>query len=106
MNADQSSSLQRKTDLMLANSVTGLGKALLQMSLHSEGDRREVVSALDAEVSKMPLTPAAIAGTVVVVELGTSKVTERYEILEIGIAKVHLRRLYRLGQQLEALIVQ
>ena len=75
------------------------------MSLDSEGDRREVVSALDAEVSKIPLTPAAIVVTVVVVELGTSKVTGRYETLEIGIAKVHLPRLYQLGQQLEVLIV-
>lgn len=91
---------------MLANSVTGHGKALLQMSLDSEGDRREVVSAQDAEVSKMPLMPAAIVVIVVVVELGTSKVTGRYETLEIGIAKVHLRRLYRLGQQLEVLTVQ
>lgn len=91
---------------MLASLVIGHGKALLQMPLDSAGYQREVVSALDVEVSKMPLTPAASVVIVVLVELGTSKVTERYETLEIGIAKVPSRRLYRLGQRLEVLIVQ
>lgn len=57
----------------------------------------------------MPLTPAVIVVIVVivvVVELGTNKVTGRCETLGIGIAKVLLRRLYRLGQHLEILIVQ
>ncbi len=91
---------------MLASSVTGHGRALLQMPPHSDVYRREVVSALDVEASTMPLTLAAIVVIVVVVELGMSKVMERYETLGIGIAKVHSRRLYRLDQQLEVLIVQ
>lgn len=91
---------------MLASLVIGHGKALLQMSLDSEGYQREVVSALDVEVSKMHLTPAASVAIVVVVELGTSKVMERYETLETGTAKVLSRRLYQLGQRLEVLIVQ
>lgn len=91
---------------MLASLETGHGKALLQMSLDSEGHQREVDLALDVEVSRMPLMPAVNVVIVVVAELDTSKVTERYEILEIGIAKGHSRRLYRLGQRLEVLIVQ
>lgn len=91
---------------MLVNLVIGHGKALLQMSLASDEYQREVVSAPDAEVLIVPLTLAVSVVTVAVVELGTSKVMGRSGTSEIGIAKVHLRRRYRLGQQLEALIVQ
>ena len=105
-NANQNHALQKKTDLMRANLVTGHGKAPLQMSLDSDEYQREVVSALDVEDSIMPLKLEVTVVTVVAVELATSKVTEKYETLETGIAKVLLRRLYRLGQQLEVLIVQ
>lgn len=91
---------------MLVSLVIGHGKALLQMSLASDEYQREVVSAPDAEGLIVPLTLAVSVVTVAVVELGTSKVMGRSETSEIGIAKVHLRRRYRLGQQLEALIVQ
>ncbi len=104
--ANQSYALQKRTDLMLASSATGHGRALLQMSPHSDEYRREGVSALDVEASTMPLTLAVTVVIVVVVELDMSKVTERYETSGIGIAKVHSHRLYRLGQQLEVLIVQ
>lgn len=94
---------------MLVSSATGHGKALLQMFLDSDECQREVVSALGVEGSIMPLMLAVTVVNVVnvvVAELGTSKVMGRYETSGIGIAKVHLRRLYRRDQQLEVLIVQ
>lgn len=103
-NANLTYTLQKKIDLMLVNSVTGHGKALLRMSLDSDECQREVVSALGVEDSTMPLTLEVIV--VAAVELATSKVMERFETLGIGIAKVHLRRLYRLRQRLEVLIDQ
>ena len=106
LSADQTYALQRKTDLMLVNLVTGHGKALWQISLVSDEPQKEVVSALDVEGSIMPLTLEVIEVIVVAADLATSKVMARYETSEIGIAKVHLRRLYQLGRQLEALIVQ
>lgn len=91
---------------MLVNSVIGHGKDLLQMSLASDEYQREVASALDAEDLIVPLTLAVSVVTVAAVELGTSKVMGRFGTSEIGIAKVHLRRRFQLGQQLEVLIVQ
>ena len=91
---------------MLASSVIGHEKALSQMSRDSAGYQTEAASALDVEDSTMPLTLVVTVVIAVAVELGTSKAMGRYETLETGIAKVHLRRLYRLGQQLEVLIVQ
>ena len=96
--ADQNSKSQKKIVLMLVSSAIGHGKALLQTSLGSDEDQREVVSALDAEDSRMPLT---LGVSVVAVGLATSKVMGKYEILAIGTAKVRLRRLYQLGRQLE-----
>ena len=54
----------------------------------------------------MPLTLEVIEVIGVAADLATSKVMARYETSGIGIAKVHLRRLYQLGRQLEVLIVQ
>lgn len=93
---------------MHANLVTGHGKALLQMSLANDEYQREVVSALDVEGSRTLLTlgvTVVIVVIVVAVELGTSKAMGKCETSEIGIAKVHLRRLCRLDQQLEVSIV-
>ena len=90
---------------MLVNLVTGHGKALLQMSLASDECQREAVLALDVEDSTMLLTLEVTVAIVVAVELATNKPMERYETSGIGIAKVHLRRLYPLGQQLEVSIV-
>lgn len=104
--ANQLYSLQRKTDLMLASLVTGHGKALWQISLDSDESQREAVSAQDVEGSTMPLTLEVSELTVVAADLAMSKVMAKYETSGTGIAKVHLRRLCRLGQQLEALIVQ
>ena len=86
---------------MLVSSAIGHGKALLQTCLGSDEDQREVDSALDAEGSRMRLT---LGVSVVAVGLATSKVMGKYETLAIGIAKVRLRRLYQLGQQLEVSI--
>ena len=91
---------------MLVNLVIGHGKALLQMSLDSDEYQREVVSALDVEDSKMPLTLAVSVVIAVLVGRATSKVMGRYETLEIGTGKVRSRRHYQLGQQLEVSIVQ
>ena len=99
--ADQKFKSQKKIDLMLVSSAIGHEKALLQTSLDSDEDLRGVVSALDAEDSRMHLT---LGVSVVAVGLATSKVMGKYETLAIGIAKVRLRRLYQLGRQLEVSI--
>ena len=85
------------------NLVTGLGKAPFQISQDSDGFRKEVVSALDAEDLTMHLT---LEVKEVAAELATSKVMVKYETSATGIAKVHLRRLCQPGQQLEVSIVR
>ena len=99
--ADQNLKSQKKIGLMLVNLAIGHGKALLRTSLGSDEDQRGVVSALDAEDSRMHLT---LGVSVVAVGLAMSKVMEKYETSAIGIAKVRLRRLYQLGRQLEVSI--
>ena len=91
---------------MLVNLVTGHGKAPLQMSLDSDECQKEAVSGLDVEDLTMPLTLEVSEVIVVAVEVATNQVTGKYETWGIGIAKVHLRPLYRLCQCLEVLIVQ
>ena len=91
---------------MLVSLVTGHGRAPLQMSLDSDECQKELVSGLDVEDSRMPLTLEVSEVIVVVVEVATNQVTGRYETLGIGIAKVHLRPLYHLCQHPEVLIVQ
>lgn len=86
---------------MLVSSAIGHGKALLQTSLGSDEDQRGVVSALDAEDSRMHLT---LGVSVAAAGLATSKVMEKYETSVTGIAKARLRRLYQLGRQLEVSI--
>ena len=88
---------------MSVNSVTGHEKAPFQISQDSDGFRREVVSALDAEDSTMHLT---LEVKEVAAELATSKVMAKYGTSATGIAKVHLRRLCQPGQQLEVSIVR
>ena len=88
---------------MFVNSVTGHGKAPFQISQDSDGFRKEVVSALDAEDLTMHLT---LGAREVAVELATSKVMARYEISATGIAKALLHRLCQPGQQLEVSIVR
>ena len=88
---------------MFVNLAIGHGKALFQISQDSDGFRKEVVLALDAEDSIMHLT---LGVREVVAELAMSKAMAKYETSATGIAKVHLRRLCQPGQQLEVLIVQ
>ena len=88
---------------MFVNLVTGHGKAPFQISQVSDGFRKEVVSALDAEDLTTRLT---LGAREVAAELATSKVMARYETSATGIAKVRLRRLCQPGQQLEVSIVQ
>lgn len=85
------------------SSVTGHGKALFQISLDNDGSQKEVVSARDVE----DLTMALMLGVNEPVDdLATSRAMVKYGTLETGIAKVHLHRVCRLGQQLEVSIGQ
>ena len=104
MIANQAYALQKKTDLMLVNLVTGHEKAPLQMSLVSDEYQKEVVSALDVEDSTMTLTLGVIVALAVALVL--RKVMAKYETWGTGIAPVHFRQLCRLHQQLEVLIDQ
>ena len=88
---------------MFVNLVTGHGKAPFQISQDSDGFRKEVVSALGVEGLTTHLT---LGVREVAAELATNKVMAKYETSATGIAKVHLRRLCRPGQQLEVSIVQ
>ena len=98
--------IQRKTDLMLENLVTGHEKALSQMPQVSAEDQIEAVSPLDVEGSTMPQTLEVKEVIGLAVDLVMNRAMARYETLETGIAKVHLRRLYQQDQRLEVSIVQ
>ena len=86
--------------------VTGLGKGPLQIFRDSDEYQREVVLATDAADLTMPRMLEVSEGIVVAVEPDSSRAMGKYETSGTGIAKVHLSRLYQLGQRLEVSIVQ